>query len=184
MTQPKPNNNKRLAAGAGAIIVAGSALVAGSPQVMDFLERWEGREYKVYADQFANGLPTVCKGLTKHITDTPIIVGEVWAKDKCEREEKAALIKVQMQLAPCFRLPPAQIVFDAATSFAWNVGAPSVCKSGAMQAWNAGQWDLGCQRISRSDGGKLVWVFAGGKFVKGLANRRAAETNWCLKWQM
>ena len=165
------------------IMVGGASLVAGSAALMTFLHTWEGRELTVYADKLANGIPTVCKGLTRHITDTPIIVGERWTAEKCEREEQAALVKVQGQLAPCFRLPPAQAVFDAATSFAWNVGAPSVCRSAAMQAWNRGDWELGCRRISRSDGGQLVWVFAAGKFVQGLANRRAAETNWCLRWQ-
>lgn len=66
-----------------------------------------------------------------------------------------------------------------ATSHAWNLGASNTCGSGAMRAWNQGQWDLGCQRISRGDDGKLVWVYAGGQFVKGLANRRAAETVRC-----
>ena len=163
------------------IMVGGASLVAGSAALMTFLHQWEGREYVVYADKLANGIPTVCKGITRHVTDTPIVVGERWSAEKCDREEQAALIKVQGQLAPCFKIAPPEAVFDSATSMAWNVGAPSVCRSGAMQAWNQGDWALGCRRISRSDGGQLVWSFAAGKFVQGLANRRAAETNWCLR---
>ena len=171
-TAPRPQPRRT-------IMVGGASLVAGSAALMTFLHQWEGREYVVYADKLANGIPTVCKGLTRHVTDTPIIVGERWTPEKCDREEQAALIKVQGQLAPCFTQAPTQAIWDAATSFAWNVGAPSVCRSAAMQAWNQGQWRLGCQRISRSDGGQLVWVYAAGKFVKGLANRRGAETQFC-----
>jgi len=162
------------------IAVAGATLIAGSASLMAFIGQWEGaNEFTVYADRLANGIPTVCKGLTRHVTATPIIVGERWTPAKCEAEETAAVVKVQEQLARCFRVAPPQVVFDMATSHAWNVGAPSTCGSAAMQAWNQGLWDLGCQRLSRSDGGQLVWVYANGKFVKGLANRRAAETAVC-----
>lgn len=165
----------------GTIAVAGALLAAASPSLMDFLGQWEGRaQYVVYADKLAGGIPTVCKGLTRHITSTPIIVGERWSPEKCEAEEQAAVAKVQRQLAPCFRRSPPQAVFDMATSHAWNLGASATCGSGAMRAWNDGNWELGCQRMSRGDDGKLVWVYAGGKFVKGLANRRAAETGRCL----
>ena len=169
----KPANNQRR------IAVAGGSVVAASAALMAFLGTWEGREYTVYADKLAAGLPTVCKGITKHITDTPIIVGQRWSAEKCSAEEAAAIAKVQGQLAKCFTVPPPQDVFDAFSSHAWNVGAPSTCKSSAMQAANAGDWMLACQRLSRSDTGRPVWVFAGGKFVQGLDNRRRAETAYC-----
>lgn len=165
-----------------AIKIGGAVLVAGSAGLMAFLGRWEGAaEYTVYADKLANGLPTVCKGLTRHVTSTPIIVGQRWTPEKCEAEERAAVIRVQEQLAKCFVWAPPQSVFDAATSHAWNVGAPSTCGSAAMRAWRERQWALGCQRISHSDNGARVWVYAGGRFVQGLANRRDSETQLCMK---
>lgn len=166
---------------AGSLILCAGSLVA-------FLGRWEGaEEFTVYADKLAGGLPTVCRGLTKHVTSTPIIVGERWTKAKCEREELAALERVQMQVAACFKTLPPQRVFDAASSHAWNLGAPATCGSGAMAAFNRGEWDRGCRRLSRGDDGTIVWSFTsrivnGEKvytFVQGLANRRAAETDLC-----
>lgn len=161
-----------------------SGLVAGSVGVTELISRWEtgGKPqafYTVYADRLANGLPTVCDGITHHVTDTPIIVGEVWPASKCILEERRALIEVQGDLFACFRKIPPQAVFDAATSHAWNVGAPSTCGSAAMQAWNRGDWTLGCKRLQQADSGKLVWVYADGKFVQGLANRRADERRYC-----
>lgn len=171
--------------------LAGS-LVLASAALMGFLGQWEGEgQNVVYADKLAGGLPTVCKGLTKHVTSTPIIVGERWSDEKCEREEVAAVERVQLQVAKCFKRLPPQSVFDMASSHAWNFGAPSTCGSGAMAAWNRGEWERGCRRISRGDDGTIVWSFTsridpatGQKvyvFVQGLANRRAAETGNCLK---
>jgi len=165
----------------GMAAIAAAGLAVASPFLVHFVGKWEGSsEYTVYADQLANKIPTVCKGLTHHVTDTPIIVGEVWSKEKCEAEEKRALVAVQSHLILCFnsRYPP-QSVFDMATSHAWNVGYPSTCGSQAMKAWQQGEWELGCRRLHQADSGKLVWAFANGKFVRGLSNRRADERANC-----
>jgi lysozyme len=166
--------------GIAAIAAAGLTVCSGG--LIAFLGKWEGAtEYTVYADKLANGIPTVCKGITHWVTDTPIIVGEVWSKEKCEEEERAAITAVQSNLILCFdrteKIP--QSVFDMATSHAWNLGVLKTCGSQAMSAWQAGEWELGCKRLAVSDGGKLVWVYSGGKFVRGLANRRADEWAHC-----
>lgn len=171
--------------------LAGS-LVLASAGAFGLLNRWEPDHRDpglAYADKLAGGLPTVCRGLTPHVTTTPIIPGQRWSPEQCEREEQAALMRAQTQLARCFRVLPPQHVFDAATSHAWNQGVGATCNSLAMQAWNAGQWDLGCRRLGKSDAGRPVWSFvsradpATGKktfvFVQGLANRRADETAYC-----
>jgi len=168
----------------------GAALIFASASLVAFLGKWEGEsQYTVYADKLAGGLPTVCRGLTKHVTDTPIIVGEVWSKSKCEAEERKAITKVQSRLIKCFKHSPSQFVFDAASSHAWNNGVANTCSSLAMQAWNSGNWELGCQRLYRSDEGRPVWSFVKTgkiingkpeyKFVQGLANRRHDEYKFC-----
>ena len=175
--------------------VGGGALVLASGALLAFLTLWESgpkRVLTVYADKVAGGLPTVCNGLTRHITDTPIIVGQVWTEEKCEREEARALAKVQKQLLRCFEVTPPQPIFDAATSHAWNVGVANTCSSGAMAAWNAEQWALGCRRLALSDAGRPVWSYVktgrtlpNGKpeyrFVQGVANRRHAEWQFCME---
>lgn len=171
----------------------GGTVVLCSAVLVAFLGDWEGKNVtRVYADKLAGGIPTVCKGLTRHVTKEPIIVGEDWPLEKCEREEQKALEKVQLDLIKCFRLLPPQGVFDMASSHAWNNGAGNTCQSLAMEAWNVGEWELGCRRLSRSDEGKHVWsyvrtgrILPNGapekKFVQGLANRRADETKTCLE---
>ena len=167
----------------GKSVVAG--LVLGSAALLAFLTTWESgaeRVLTVYADKLAHGIPTVCNGLTRHVTDTPIIVGERWTTEKCEREEARALeIHVQRPLLRCFKRIPPQSVFDAASSHGWNFGVRKTCGSLAMQAWNRGDWALGCQRIYRSDAGKPVWSYSGGRFYRGLQNRRQAEYRMCMR---
>lgn len=176
-------------------IIAG--LVLGSAALLAFITSWEDgspafKPTVVYADKLAGGLPTACGGLTRYITDTPIVVGELWSAEKCEAEVRRAVVRVQTQLARCFKRPPPQSVFDAATSHAWNVGAPSTCASGAMQAWNRGDWRLGCQRLYQSDTGKPVWSYIKTgrllpngqpemRFIQGLQNRRQAEYRMCIE---
>lgn len=163
----------------------GAGLTLGSAALLAFLTLWESgsaRVLTVYADKLAGGLPTVCNGLTRHVTKTPIIVGEKWTTAKCEREEKLALeIHVQRPLLRCFKRTPPQSVFDAASSHAWNFGVNKTCTSAAMRAWNAGQWHLGCQRIYVNDQGKPAWSYSGGVFYRGLQNRRQAEYRMCVR---
>lgn len=176
-----------------AIAALGGTLIFASPAVRDFVGGWESgkeRVLVVYADKLAGGLPTVCDGLTRHVTRTPIIVGQRWTTEQCEREEQAAWLRMQTSLVKCFtRLPP-QSVFDMASSHAWNNGVSATCGSAALRAWNAGDYMTGCRRLAYSDGGRPVWSYvktgrrlANGKpemrFVQGLANRRQAEARVC-----
>lgn len=186
MTQsPKPVPSKKF----------GPKLALGAAALVAFLAVWEGGKdgggsSRVYADALANNIPTVCNGLTRHVTSTPIIVGQVWSAEKCAAEEHRALIGMQLKLETCFtRLPP-QSVFNMASSHAWNFGPAATCGSLAMQAWNRGDWALGCRRLAYSDGGSPVWSYVKTgryvngkpemKFVRGLANRRNAEFQTCL----
>jgi lysozyme len=168
-------------------ILAG--LVLGGAGALGLLSQWEPDKRDpglVYADQLAAGLPTVCNGITRHVTTTPLIVGERWPAEKCEREERAAIEKLQVRLLGCFVVPPPQSVLDAATSHAWNVGVGNTCGSAAMHAWSRGAWRVGCGLLQNAGSGKPVWSYVsdgkgGHRFVQGLYNRRGAEKAHCLR---
>lgn len=172
------------AAGVAVFIAAlGGTLYFASPTVREFIQKWESghkRVLTVYADKLAGGLPTVCNGLTRHVTKTPIIVGEKWTNEECEIHEQAVTITVQRELAACFRRLPPQSVFDAATSHAWNFGVRKTCNSVSMQHWNRGQWGLGCTRLAYKVDYTPNWAHAGGKFYPGLWSRRKDEMKLCL----
>ena len=174
-------------------LVGGLAL--GSGVLLAFLMLWESSSkpvLTVYADRLAQGLPTVCDGLTRHVTTTPIVVGERWTLEKCQDETAAAVVRVQVRLLKCFQSPPPQSVFEAASSHAWNFGVGATCGSAAMKAWHRAEWRLGCRRLYESDAGNPVWAYvktgrtlANGqpeyRFVRGLQNRRRAEGALCLR---
>ena len=175
-----------------AAVVLGGGLVVGGEELGSFIRKWESSGKlitTVYADKLAGGLPTVCDGLTRHVTTTPIVVGEVWSEAKCNAEMDKALIKVQTQLVMCMKLPPSDSILFSFTSHAWNNGAPATCGSQAMKAFNVGDAALACQRLSKSDSGKPVWSYVKTgrivngkpemKFVPGLGYRRDDETGVC-----
>lgn len=166
------------------IKVAGAVLVLGSASLVAFNKHWEGRPNTVYPDKLANGLPTVCAGITKHVTDWPIIVGDYWPDHKCDEIESMVMSKTQIKLATCFKLPPTQAMYDAFSDMAHNVGVGGVCASRALGLVNVGRYVDGCHAISHSKTGEPVWSYVtknGNKvFVQGLYNRRKANTAMCL----
>lgn len=163
------------------LFVGGAAVLAGSPTLMSFLERWEGRnQYVVYADQLAGGLPTVCKGITKHTSPYPVVVGERWSQAKCDEVEQQVVLETQRALQKCVTTAVPQSVFDALTSHAHNFGWPRTCGSQAVQAINRGDIQTGCDRLAYGPDGRPVWAYVGTKYIQGLHNRRKAERELCL----
>lgn len=163
------------------LFVAGATVVASSPAVMSFLGVWEGEaQYTVYADKLAGGLPTVCKGITRYTSPYPVVVGEVWSKEKCREVEEKVVLDTQRQLQKCLEYPVPQEVFDALTSHAHNFGWPSTCNSQSVKEINNGNIALGCSLLSTRPDGTPNWSYASGRYVQGLQNRRIAETKLCL----
>lgn len=169
-------------------IQAGALALASAPLVV-FLGTWEGNgQNTVYADKLAGGLPTVCKGITRHTSPYPVLVGDYWSPDRCAEVEQLVISKGQLQLADCITNQDVdQNTFDALSSHAHNVGTPSTCASRAVGLINAGRIADGCRALAWApDGRTPVWSFvtdAQGRkrFIQGLHNRRLAEMELCLK---
>jgi GH24 family phage-related lysozyme (muramidase) len=167
----------------------GVVLTLASAGLMSFLRRWETNHIapgRVYPDKLAGGLPTVCKGITKHVSPFPVVLGDWWSDERCAEVEKMVTERTQLRLIDCFKVRINQHQFDAFTSHAHNFGVGATCASRAMGLTNAGRPLDGCNALSHSTDGKPVWSFVtdakGAKvFVRGLYNRRQAETAMCLK---
>jgi GH24 family phage-related lysozyme (muramidase) len=114
------------------------------------------------------------------VTDEPIIIGEYWSKEKCERVVKEALVKVQGEVKKCLTHEPPQSVFDSISSLAWNVGSRSACNSQSVKYINDYDYVTGCNLLSKRFDGSPNWSYVGTTYVQGLQNRRLAETNLCL----
>lgn len=162
--------------------IAAGTLVLASGTLMAFLGTWEGADQnRVYVDKLAGGLPTVCKGITRHTSPYPLVVGDYWSDERCEEVERMVVEKGQLELADCLTNPDTpQQVFDALSSHGHNFGNPRTCASRAVGLINAGRLAEGCKAIAwAADGKTPVWAYAGGRFVRGLHNRRLAEVRMC-----
>ena len=170
-------------------IIAGTiGLVLGSSTLMAFLAKWEGEgQNVVYADKLARGLPTVCAGITRHVSPYPVIVGDYWSPARCAEVETLVVEKGQLALADCLTNPNiSQNTFDALYSHGHNVGVPSTCASRAVGLINAGRIKEGCRALAWGADGRPVWAYVtdakGSKrFVPGLHARRLDEMRLCLQ---
>ncbi|WP_448309543.1 lysozyme [Pantoea sp. PGP6] len=84
------------------------------------------------------------------------------------------VMRVERGIDVCMRSDMPQPVYDAAVSFAFNVGVNAACKSTFTRYINVQHWRHACNELKR-------WVFVKGVKNRGLENRRAIETAYCLR---
>jgi lysozyme len=142
---------------------------------------FEGRNLAAYLDPI--GIPTICEGWTRGVR-----LGDVATEAECDEKTKKGL----QEAADIFeRWVPTSVVLnmDASTtaafiSFIYNVGPgkPGVkdgfvwLKKGGhstmLRELRAGRIGPACAQLSN-------WVSAGGRKLRGLERRRAAERELC-----
>lgn len=162
MKNPEPPvSTKTVAGGVGVLAITAIGLATA------LIGPWEGKRNDPYKDIV--GVWTVCYGETR-----------IDMRRYSDAECSALLEKaVEKDFAPAvYRCTPAlknrPYEAAAAISLAYNVGTGAYCRSTADRRFDAGDFKGGCNAF-RS------WVFAGGKRVQGLTNRREAEIKLCLK---
>lgn len=169
--------------------IATGAIVLASASLLSFLGKWEGDgQNVVYPDKLARGLPTVCKGITRHTSPYLVVVGDYWSEARCAEVEQMVVEKGQLALADCLTNQKiGQNTFDALSSHGHNFGEPSTCASRTVGLINSGRIADGCKAIAwASDGKTPVWAYvtdAQGRkqFVRGLHARRVAEAELCTR---
>lgn len=74
----------------------------------------------------------------------------------------------------CINTRLTQFQYDSFVSLAFNIGSSAFCNSTLAKEANAGNINAACQELLR-------WVYASGKRVPGLENRRQRELEYCLR---
>lgn len=134
-----------------------------------FVAPREGEKRTVYRDIV--GVPTVCFGHT----GKDVQVGQpARTAAECKRLLTADLRVAYVHVERCITHPLWPEQAAAFTSLAFNAGPGAVCGSTLQKKANAGQMAQACGQLMR-------WVYAGGKRVQGLVNRRQAEYQLCMK---
>lgn len=145
----------------GVSLAAGAVSIATA--VVSF---YEGYEPTAYQDPV--GIPTICYGHTATAR-----MGQTLSQKQCTELLKA-------DLGHAFEVVDrhAQIKLPAPTraalaSFVYNVGEGAFARSTLLRKLNQGDLRGACHELPR-------WVYAQGRKLKGLVNRRATERELCL----
>lgn len=150
---------------AGKGVIAGS--VALTALATGVISQFEGRELRAYQDIVH--VWTICDGETKGVKP-----GDVATPAECDAKLARNLVTYEAGLDRCLTAPVPGKVKVAFLSWTYNVGVGAACSSTLIRKANAGDIRGACDQL-------LVWNRAGGKYVQGLANRRAAERSLCLE---
>lgn len=132
-----------------------------SEEGIALIKRWEGLRLKAY--KCPRGVWTIGYGHTKTAREGMEITER--EADRLLREdvrdaERAVLFHV--------KVPLTQHQFDALVSWTFNLGSLNFARSTLLKKLNSGDYAAVPEEM-------MKWVYAGGKRLDGLANRRAAE---------
>jgi GH24 family phage-related lysozyme (muramidase) len=147
-------------------ILAAASLAAAVPVVSQF----EGRSLSAYRDIV--GVATICDGVTLGVK-----IGDTATHAECDQLLARELRTHAAGLSACVNDDiEATIPRDMAVSlisWTYNVGVGAACGSTLVRKLNAGDFVGACLQLPR-------WNRAGGRIVRGLTNRRAAERDLCI----
>ena len=136
-----------------------------------FVAPWEGTEPVGYADIV--GVGTACTGHT----GPDVQIGKRYSDEQCREWFESDLGIAATGVDRCVTQPMKVHQWAAFTSLAFNIGVPAFCRSSIARLANLGNWNGACHAIG-------LYVYAGGRKVKGLERRRAAEIELCLHGAM
>jgi len=155
---PRSMKGKAAAGGGLAGVIALSIALIGP---------WEGRELQAYRDIV--GVPTICYGETLDVQ-----IGDVATPAECETMLARRVAQFEAEIRRCLPAKLPDKTRAAFVSAAYNIGSRGFCGSSMSRRALAGDLRGACEALS-------LWNKAGGKVVRGLVNRRAAERALCLE---
>lgn len=139
----------------------GAALLALSAAGAVAIVQHEGLKKTAYVDPV--GVVTVCAGHTATAK-----LGQTLTKQQCAELLKQDVIHAERAVKRLVKVPLTQNQFDALVSFVFNVGEGNFAKSTLLRRINANDCWGAAQEFNR-------WVYAGGRVLPGLVQRRASE---------
>lgn len=151
---------KKLAAAgiSGALLLSATVLIAP----------FEGKRNEVYVDP-ANIL-TSCYGHTGR----ELKKGQRFTDEQCLEQLAIDLSSHNKQMLSVVSVQLTEGEHAAYLSFVYNIGVGQWKTSTALRLLNGGSRLTACEQLKR-------WIYIDGKPSKGLANRRQAEFNMCVK---
>jgi lysozyme len=127
-----------------------------------FIQSWEGTEEVAYLDSV--GVPTICTGSTRNV-----FIGQRASLADCEQRLLEDTSYAGKAVQRCVQARLTQGQYDALVSLSFNIGGGATCTSTLVRKLNQGDCRGAAEQFLR-------WDHAGGKRLRGLTNRRAAES--------
>lgn len=146
------------------IAIGGLSLTAAG---LISIATWEGFKDEAYIP-VEGDVPTIGFGSTEGVK-----LGDTISVPEALNRLEADVRVAEDIVRSCVTVPLTQGEMDAYTSLAYNIGKTNFCGSTLVKKLNAGDYRGACEEIKR-------WHFAGGKSLKGLEDRRAAEYKRCI----
>jgi lysozyme len=137
---------------------------------LDLMKEFEGLRLQAYPDPGTGGEPiTIGYGTTAR-AGVGIVpkLGMTITKSEADEYFNRAMVKFAAQIRPKITAPINENEFGAFMSLAYNIGPGAFAKSSALRHFNAGDKAKAANAI-------MLWNKAGGKVMRGLERRRAAE---------
>lgn len=129
-----------------------------------------GGQFQAYPDPGTGGKPwTIGWGSTRDFDGKPIVPGTVWTKEQCDRKSAEDMEEFERRVVKALGSSLAatsQQQFDAMVSFDYNTGA--IHRATLTKKHRAGDHAGAAREFGR-------WNKAGGRVMRGLTRRRAAE---------
>ncbi|BEL80129.1 lysozyme [Serratia marcescens] len=138
---------------------------------IELIKRFEGLRLKAYQDSV--GVWTIGYGWTQPVDGKKVGPGMQIDQATADRLLKCGVVQYEQGVNQLVKVKITQGQFDALVSFAYNLGLRSLSTSTLLKKLNAGD-----KAGAADEFGK--WVNAGGKRLKGLVARRAAEREMFL----
>lgn len=136
------------------------------PKGLAEIMKWEGLRLRAY--RCSAGVLTIGYGHTSMAGPPTVNPGMTITKAQAEQILKRDLRKYEKAVNDAVRVDLSQEQFDALVSFCYNVGPGGFRKSSALRMVNARRFDAVPAKL-------MLWNKAGGRVLKGLTRRRAAE---------
>lgn len=131
----------------------------------ELLKELEGFRQHAYLD--TGGVWTIGYGTTK-IDGKPVEAGQTITEKEAQQWLDSDLAWAQTAVNKLIKVKLTQNMFDALTSFVYNIGENAFARSTLLQLLNTGQYAAASQQFKR-------WVYDNKKVVKGLVTRRMKE---------
>lgn len=132
-----------------------------------FIAKHEGLVLGTYPDPV--GIITSCYGHTA----PELKLGQKFSEDECLEQLAKDLSKHNKEMTKYIKVPLTPEEHAAYLSFTYNVGVGNFKSSTLLKLLNKDQRVEACGQLTR-------WVFAKGKRLRGLVNRREEERKLCL----